>query len=114
MSLPAVQARMAELDALMQRATNPLTPAAAASPAGASSVAAGGFAGTLTRATMSLPVDTTGGGTLTGMRMLASAQAEVGHAEVPPGSNDGPRLGTYRAAVAGAAAGQPWCAYFVS
>ncbi len=48
------------------------------------------------------------------MRMLAAAQAEVGHAEHPPGSNDGPRLGTYRAAVAGAAAGQPWCAYFVS
>lgn len=102
---------MAEIDALMQRVMNPLAPPAA--PA-ASNVAGGGFAGSLAKATMSLPVGTTGGGTPSGMRMLAAAQGEVGHAEVPPGSNDGPRLGTYRAAVAGAAAGQPWCAYFVS
>jgi hypothetical protein len=105
---------MAELDALMRRAMSPFAaPSAPAAPA-AANVASGGFAGSLAKATMSLPVGATGGGTLTGMRMLAAAQAEVGHAEVPPGSNDGPRLGTYRAAVAGAAPGQPWCAYFVS
>jgi hypothetical protein len=103
---------MAELDALMQRVMNPLAPPAAA--AATANVASGGFAGSLAKATMALPGGTTGSGTMSGMRMLAQAQAEVGHAEVPPGSNDGPRLGTYRGAVAGAAAGQPWCAYFVS
>jgi CHAP domain len=42
------------------------------------------------------------------------AEAEVGQAEQPPGSNDGPRLATYRSATVGAAAGEPWCAYFAS
>ena len=113
MSIPAVQARMAELHALTQRAANPFAPVPAA-PIGASGVAGAGFAGSLAKATMALPAGTGGGGTMTGMRMLGAAQAEVGHAEHPPGSNDGPRLGSYRAAVAGAAPGQPWCAYFVS
>jgi hypothetical protein len=49
-----------------------------------------------------------------GARALAIAEGEVGQAEQPPGSNDGPRLAVYRSATAGAAAGQPWCAYFVS
>lgn len=49
-----------------------------------------------------------------GARMLAVAQAEVGQAESPPGSNDSPRIGTYRTATEGAYAGAPWCAYFVS
>jgi hypothetical protein len=34
--------------------------------------------------------------------------------EEPPGSNDGTRIADYRGAVAGARAGAPWCAYFVS
>lgn len=38
----------------------------------------------------------------------------MGQGEVPPGSNDGPRIAVYRAAVAGSYAGAPWCAYFVS
>src|SRR5436305_12196721 len=42
------------------------------------------------------------------------AEAEVGQAEQPPGSNDGPRLAAYRTATVGAAAGEPWCAYFAS
>ena len=49
-----------------------------------------------------------------GARALAAAEGEVGVAEVPPGSNDGPRIADYRSAVAGAAPGEPWCAYFVS
>jgi len=49
-----------------------------------------------------------------GARVLAAAEGQVGVAEQPPGSNDGPELGVYRAAVAGAAPGQPWCAYFAS
>src|SRR5207244_8472035 len=32
----------------------------------------------------------------------------------PPGSNDGPAIAGYRSAVAGAVAGDPWCADFVS
>jgi hypothetical protein len=46
-------------------------------------------------------------------RMVALAQGEVGQAEFPPGSNDSPRIATYRQATAGSGVG-PWCAYFVS
>jgi CHAP domain len=42
------------------------------------------------------------------------AQGEVGVSEQPPGSNDSPRIATYRQATTGAIAGAPWCAYFVS
>ena len=53
------------------------------------------------------------GGGSAGQRMLAAAQAEVGQAEQPPGSNDSPRIAEYRTATAGSGVG-PWCAYFVS
>ncbi len=52
------------------------------------------------------------GGTV-GQRMVQIAQAEVGQAEQPPGSNDSPRIAQYRAATAGSGVG-PWCAYFAS
>jgi hypothetical protein len=45
--------------------------------------------------------------------MVAPAQAEVGQAEQPPGSNDSPRIAMYRQATAGSGVG-PWCAYFTS
>jgi hypothetical protein len=48
-----------------------------------------------------------------GAKALAAAQAEVGVAEQPPGSNDGPRIAEYRSATAGSGVG-PWCAYFTS
>lgn len=48
-----------------------------------------------------------------GARALAAAQGELGVAEQPPGSNDGPRIAQYRASVPGGPVG-PWCAYFVS
>jgi hypothetical protein len=48
-----------------------------------------------------------------GQRALQAAQAEVGQAEQPPGSNDSPRIGQYRTSTAGSGIG-PWCAYFVS
>jgi hypothetical protein len=48
-----------------------------------------------------------------GARALAAAQAEVGQAEQPPGSNDSPRIAQYREATAGSGVG-PWCAYFTS
>jgi hypothetical protein len=53
------------------------------------------------------------GGASGAQGVLAAAEGEVGQAEMPPGSNDSPRIGTYRAATAGSAIG-PWCAYFVS
>jgi hypothetical protein len=45
--------------------------------------------------------------------IVAAAEGEVGQAEQPPGSNDSPRIATYRQATAGSGVG-PWCAYFVS
>jgi len=52
--------------------------------------------------------------TPTGGRLVAVAESEVGQAEDPPGSNDGPRIADYRSTVAGATPGEPWCADFVS
>lgn len=46
--------------------------------------------------------------------VLTAALTQVGASEQPPGSNDGPQIATYRTAVAGAQAGEPWCAYFAS
>lgn len=48
-----------------------------------------------------------------GGRIAAIAQAELGVAETPLGSNDGARIAHYRTATAGAGVG-PWCAYFTS
>lgn len=53
------------------------------------------------------------GGAGVGDAIVAIAQREVGQAEWPLGSNDSPRIATYRQATAGSAVG-PWCAYFVS
>jgi cell wall-associated NlpC family hydrolase len=49
-----------------------------------------------------------------GLGALSAAQSQLGVAEQPPGSNDGPQIAQYRSAVAGSYAGAPWCAYFVS
>ena len=49
-----------------------------------------------------------------GQRALLIAQTQVGQSETPPGSNDGPAIATYRTATAGAYAGAPSCAYFLS
>src|SRR5256885_114893 len=53
-------------------------------------------------------------GNTVGARMVALAQAEVGQAEQPPGSNNSPRIAQYRSATAGNPGVGPWCAYFVS
>jgi hypothetical protein len=49
-----------------------------------------------------------------GQRALAIATGQLGQAEIPPGSNEGPAIAGYRAAVEGSYGGAPWCAYFVS
>jgi hypothetical protein len=46
--------------------------------------------------------------------IVAIAESQVGQTEQPPGSNDGPAIGEYRSAVAGALPGEPWCAQFAS
>src|SRR5438128_1715376 len=48
-----------------------------------------------------------------GQAIVNLAGQEVGVAEQPPGSNDGPRIAQYRQATAGSGVG-PWCAYFTS
>ena len=82
-----------QFDAALASATSggPMASAAVASPMGMPPVAGGS----------------------PGARALAAAQAEVGQAEQPPGSNDSPRIAEYRQATAGSGVG-PWCAYFVS
>lgn len=54
-----------------------------------------------------------GAGTPMGQRIAQIAAAELGVAEAPPGSNDGPRISQYRQATVGAGVG-PWCSYFTS
>jgi len=49
-----------------------------------------------------------------GSRIVAAAESQIGQAEQPPGSNESPAIAEYRAATAGAAPGEPWCAYFAS
>jgi CHAP domain len=56
---------------------------------------------------------TIGAGTPMGQNIAQLAAAELGVAEAPPGSNDGPRIAQYRQATAGAGVG-PWCSYFTS
>jgi hypothetical protein len=85
----------------------PAAPVAVASPFGQALQAAGG------QPTALSSVMPASGGTAGGRAALAAAQAEVGQAEQPPGSNDSPRIAQYRQATAGSGVG-PWCAYFVS
>lgn len=53
-----------------------------------------------------------GGGV--GAQIVAIAESQLGQAEQPPGSNESPAIAQYRTATAGAAPGEPWCAYFAS
>jgi hypothetical protein len=47
------------------------------------------------------------------LNAVAAARTQVGQAEMPPGSNESPRITEYRGAVQGAVVG-PWCADFAS
>jgi CHAP domain len=49
-----------------------------------------------------------------GGRIVAIAESQLGQSEQPPGSNESPAIAQYRTATAGAAPGEPWCAYFAS
>src|SRR4051794_27144410 len=112
MSVENVLARIAELH-------QGLVPPTTAAPTTATSTA---FASALQGATSSAgatgvagaaPTTATATATTAGQRALQFAQAEIGQAEQPPGSNDSPRIAEYRTATAGSGIG-PWCSYFVS
>jgi hypothetical protein len=55
-----------------------------------------------------------GAGAGAGQRIAQIAESQIGQAEQPPGSNEGPAVAAYRTATAGAMPGAPWCAYFAS
>jgi hypothetical protein len=110
MSVQTVMARIQEIQGLLA----PPPPATPATTGGTQSPTA--FSAALAQAGTAAPIGATafpatGGGA--GATMVAAAQAEVGQAEQPPGSNDSPRIGEYRSATAGSGVG-PWCAYFTS
>jgi hypothetical protein len=60
---------------------------------------------------LGLPTTTTASSP--GLAAIEAARTQVGQAEMPPGSNDSPRIAEYRSAVQGAEVG-PWCADFAS
>jgi hypothetical protein len=103
-SIASVYDRIAEINSLFAPApvAPPPIPATAATTAGGTS-----FASELNQATGASRSAPGASG------IVSTAQAEVGQAERPPGSNDSPRITEYRSAVAGGPVG-PWCAYFAS
>jgi hypothetical protein len=60
---------------------------------------------------LGLPTTTTAASP--GLAAVEAARTQVGQAEMPPGSNESPRITEYRSAVQGAVVG-PWCADFAS
>lgn len=113
MSIDTVMARMSELHAAFG-AARPRTVAQVSEPAAVQNATQ--FQSLLkantATATQAVNPALAGGGV--GDKIVALAQAEVGQAEQPPGSNDSPRISQYREATAGAPGPGPWCAYFTS
>jgi hypothetical protein len=133
MSLDTAMARIAQLNTLLVGPTAPATTAPATTTTTTATPSSDDFAsmlrtasvtGTTPTATPTGALGTTAAGAVapaaapTGnspaARMVAMAQAEVGQAEQPPGSNNSPRIAQYRSATAGAPGPGPWCAYFTS
>src|SRR5918999_644674 len=108
MSIEATLARISEIQGLLA----PQAPATGGTPAPTA------FASQLVQASgpaasAAMLPPAAAGGSGAGQAMVNLVRNEVGVAEQPPGSNDGPRIAQYRQATAGAGVG-PWCAYFVS
>jgi hypothetical protein len=128
MSLQTAFTRIAELNSLL--AGPAATPPVTTTPATTTAAPSGDdFAQMLRTAAVAGPAATAPGafgaagaiapaaapaGNSPAARMVAMAQAEVGQAEQPPGSNNSPRIAQYRTATAGAPGPGPWCAYFTS
>jgi hypothetical protein len=106
--------RIAELQALLAPTPAPTVTSTTAQPTTfASALTSATGSGSPLASTASLAGAGTGG-TPAGRAALAAAQAEVGVAEQPPGSQDSPRIAQYRQATAGNPGPGAWCAYFVS
>jgi hypothetical protein len=132
MSIESAFTRIAELQSLLGGAAAPTAPAPAttASPSsdqfaqmlrtasmpGATTTTTGalGATGATTGAAGAIAPAAAPSGNTPAARMVALAQAEVGQAEQPLGSNNSPRIAQYRSATAGAPGPGPWCAYFTS
>jgi cell wall-associated NlpC family hydrolase len=113
MSYLDVLGRIADLQSMIQQVA---APAPIATPTASAVAPTTSFASMLDAAgaTGAVPGLASPLGSTAGSRALAAAQTQIGQAEQPPGSNDGPAIAMYRTAVEGAAPGEPWCAYFVS
>src|ERR1700752_1131754 len=130
MSLESVASRIAQLNSLLAGPTAPPASNATTTTATpAPSTSADDFASMLRSASVTgSPMTTATGTAATGAiapaaapggntpaaRMVAMAQAEIGQAEQPPGSNNSARIAQYRSATTGAPGPGPWCAYFTS
>jgi CHAP domain-containing protein len=129
MSLDTALARIATLNNFLAGPTAPATTAPATTTTTTATPSSDDFATMLRTAAVpgATPVTTTATGAAGAVapvaapagnspaaRMVAMAQAEVGQAESPPGSNNSPRIAQYRSATAGAPGPGPWCAYFTS
>ena len=110
MTLPAVIARIAELQGVLASPVS--SPRGTAVPA-PGSPDAGSFAQVLDGSAAVPRPRAADGGTSAGRAMVGLARGEVGVTEQPPGSNDSPRISQFRLATAGSGVG-PWCAYFTS
>jgi hypothetical protein len=110
-SLPAILERIAQIDQIV----SPRPPASTGGSSSSGFLTAlndGIQRGSSLAAPAAAPAGVGGDG-LVGAGALAAAQSQVGVAEQPPGSNDGPQIAEYRTATAGSGVG-PWCAYFTS
>jgi hypothetical protein len=133
MSIESAFSRIAELQSLLGGVAAPTAPAPATSTTTTATPSSDQFAQMLRTASATatgapaIPGATSATGAAGAMapaaaptgntpaaRMVALAQAEVGVAEQPPGSNNSPRIAQYRSATAGAPGPGPWCAYFTS
>jgi hypothetical protein len=107
-SLPAILERIAQIDQIV----SPRPPASTGGSSSSGFLTAlndGIQRGSSLAAPAAVPAVPGAGGA----GALAAAQSQVGVAEQPPGSNDGPQIAEYRTATAGSGVG-PWCAYFTS
>jgi CHAP domain-containing protein len=133
MSLDTAFARIAQLNSLLAGPTAPATTAPATTTTTTATPSSDDFAQMLRTASVTgatataTPTGALGTGAAGAVapvaapagnspaaRMVAMAQAEVGQAEQPPGSNNSPRIAQYRSATAGSPGPGPWCAYFTS
>jgi len=114
----SLETTLARISQLQTAFSPPVAATAAAAPATApasTSPTSGTFATQLQGAMATNAASPVAGATGAGAGSIVPiAEAEVGQAEQPPGSNDSPAIAMYRGATAGAQAGEPWCAYFAS